>query len=108
MYSELITDAEKSMKENYEDSETEREASALIDQLRTAIGSALEAVETANRQVCEELSTRGDPIRRSVITQHVEQEVAESPGWLDEVIELMTGLDNEEGTADSFQSDGRS
>lgn len=105
MYSELITDAEKPMKENHEDSETEREASVLIDQMRAAIGSALEAVETANAQVCEELSARGDPARRSVITHHVEQEVTDNPGWVDEVIRLMTGPDNEEVTADSFQSD---
>lgn len=96
------------MNKNHKDCDTASEASALIDQMGAALESAIEAVERSNRQVSEELSARGDPARRGVVTHHVEQEVAESPGWLDEVIELMTGLDNEEGTADSFQSDVRS
>lgn len=96
------------MKRNDKAVDAAREAFALIDQMGAALGSALEAVERSNRQVCEELSARGDPARCSVVTDHVEQEVAENPGWLDEVTKLMTGPDKEAGTADSFQSDVRS
>ncbi len=73
----------------------EREANALIEQIDAALKSAMAAVDDSNKQILETLAGLADPEQRSAITKEVQREVAENPGFLDEVAKLMVGLNED-------------
>ena len=72
--------------------EQEREAAAMLEQIEAALKSAMAAVDDSNRQILQTLAGLVDSEQRSAITREVHQEVAENAGILDEVTELMGGL----------------
>jgi len=72
--------------------EQEWEAAAMLEQIEAALKSAMAAVDDSNRQILQTLAGLVDSEQRSAITREVHQEVAENAGILDEVTELMGGL----------------
>jgi len=75
--------------------EQEREAAAMLEQIEAALKSAMAAVDDSNRQILQTLAGLVDSEQRSAITREVQQEVAENPGFLDEVADLMGGLNED-------------
>lgn len=75
--------------------EQEREAAALLEQIESALQSAMATVDRSNIQILETLASFSDSEQRAIITREVQREVAENPGFLDEVAELMAGLDED-------------
>lgn len=72
--------------------EQEREAAALLEQIEASLKSAMAAVDASNVQIRQMLVSLADSEQRSAIAKKVQQEVADNPGFLDEVAELMAGL----------------
>ena len=72
--------------------EQEWEAAAMLEQIEAALKCAMAAVDDSNRQILQTLAGLVDSEQRSAITREVHQEVAENAGILDEVTELMGGL----------------
>lgn len=72
--------------------EQEREAEALLEQIEASLKSAMAAVDASNVQIGQTLASLADSEQRSAIAKKVQQEVADNPGFLDEVAELMAGL----------------
>ena len=75
--------------------EQEWEAAAMLEQIEAALKSAMAAVDDSNRQILQTLAGLVDSEQRSAITREVQQEVAENPGFLDEVADLMGGLNED-------------
>lgn len=70
--------------------ELERDvAVAVLNQVTTALRSARESVERSNLQVTDTLIRLNDPGRREAIAAEARREIAENPGFLDEVADLM-------------------
>jgi flagellin-like hook-associated protein FlgL len=62
----------------------------MLEHIEKALRSAMEAVDTANNRMRQVLAGLNDPEQRTAIAEEVQQELAEAPGWLDEVADLMT------------------
>jgi hypothetical protein len=69
--------------------EHEKAAEAMLEFMAKALKSAMNDVDAANARVRETLAGLDDPAKRKAIDQEVCQEVAESPGWMDEVADLL-------------------
>ncbi|SOB75328.1 hypothetical protein SAMN04488490_0903 [Marinobacter sp. LV10R510-11A] len=69
--------------------EHEKAAEAMLEFMAKALKSAMNDVDAANARVRETLAGLDDPAKRKAIDQEVRQEVAESPGWMDEVADLL-------------------
>lgn len=69
--------------------EHEKEAEVMLGHMREALKSAMKAVETADTRVRETLEGLNDPEQRMIVSEEVRQELAEAPGWLDEVADLI-------------------
>jgi predicted transcriptional regulator len=61
----------------------------MFEQIEVAIKSAMAAVDDSNRQILQTLADLADSEQRSAITREVQQEIAENPGFLDEVAAQM-------------------
>lgn len=70
--------------------ELERDvAVAVLNQATNALRSARESVERSNEKVTETLIHLNDPVQREVIAAEARREIAENPGFLDEVADLI-------------------
>lgn len=70
--------------------ELEREvAVAVLNQATKALRSAQESVERSNEKVTETLIHLNDPVQREAIAAEAKREIAENPGFLDEVADLI-------------------
>ena len=72
--------------------EQEREAEAMVEQIENALKSAIAVVDNSNNHILQTLASLADSDQRSATTKEIRREVAENPGFLDEVAELMAGL----------------
>lgn len=68
----------------------EAEAVALLGHMRDALTSAIKAVEAADIRVCEALAGLNDSVQKTAVVDDVLQELSDSPGWLDEVVDLVS------------------
>lgn len=66
-----------------------RDVAALLDHMTKALRSALESVERTNSRVTETLMDLNDPAYRGAIVAEARREIAENPGFLDEVADLI-------------------
>lgn len=59
--------------------------------MRQAIESAMKAVEAADTRVRQTLEGLNSPEQRMTVVEEVRQELAEAPGWLDEIAAMVSG-----------------
>ncbi len=62
---------------------------AVLNQITNALRSARESVERSNEKVTETLIHLNDPVQREAIAAEARREIAENPGFLDEVADLI-------------------
>jgi hypothetical protein len=61
----------------------------MLEHMTEALKTAMNAVDLANVKALETLAGLNDPALRQAIADEVRHEVAETPGWLDEVACLI-------------------
>lgn len=70
--------------------ELERDvAVAILNQSTNAVRSAQKSVERSNEKVTETLIRLNDPFQREAIAAEARREIAENPGFLEEVADLI-------------------
>ncbi len=69
--------------------EQEQDVAAVLDHISKALRSALESIESANTQITKTVMDLNDPARRRAIEAEARREIAENPGFLDRVADLL-------------------
>lgn len=69
--------------------ETEPEATVMLDHIEPEFKDAYEVISRANRSIANTLSVLNDPIQRNRAKELARREIEAPPGWLDEIERLM-------------------